>query len=242
MKIYTIGEFAKLCNVTVKTLRHYEKLNLVFPNYNPDNGYRRYSDLHVVQVETVMALKLLGFSLNEIAALFKDNKQKLTLDLSIQKSALTKKLNEIAHIIDLIEVVETRQKVGEGDLSNWIELIKEMKMQSKNLEWYLSQSEEDMRKLSQFQPNKQEAVQLKQQWDDLIARAKQQMSNFDQIMFDEIADEWIALTSRFISDKRSIAGLFSGYATMATWPKDRQLFEPTIGEFVSPKLLERLNA
>lgn len=38
-----IGEFSKLCGVTVKTLHHYEKLGLITPSkVDPWTGYRYY--------------------------------------------------------------------------------------------------------------------------------------------------------------------------------------------------------
>lgn len=40
-----IGQFAKVNNVTVKTLHHYEKIGLLLPvNVDQSTGYRFYSD------------------------------------------------------------------------------------------------------------------------------------------------------------------------------------------------------
>lgn len=240
MKIYLIGQFAKLTDVTVKTLRHYETLDLLMPTYNPDNGYRRYHERHVQELEQIMALKLLGFGLNEISIFLKNNQHKLKLNLKVQKSAFIKKMDEIRHIVDLIDKLE-RLKGRSNELESWVTLLKEMKMENRNLEWYLNQSEEDMRKLSDYQPTTEETADLEQKWDDLIDRAKIQMDNFDQIVFDGLADDWIDLVRKFIKDPKTMMGLFNGYAIMASWPKDRQLFDPKVGEFVSSKLIERLN-
>jgi len=68
-----IGEFSKLCGVTVKTLRHYEKLGLLVPDeVDPWTGYRHY---HVSQMQQMMAIRRLkeaGFSLDEIGSLLDD--------------------------------------------------------------------------------------------------------------------------------------------------------------------------
>ncbi|MGP9649086.1 MerR family transcriptional regulator [Glutamicibacter sp. AOP38-B1-38] len=52
---YSIGEFAALMNVTVKTLHHYEKLGLLNPaRVDQFTGYRKYSS---VQFETMMQIR-----------------------------------------------------------------------------------------------------------------------------------------------------------------------------------------
>lgn len=237
-KIYSIGEFAKLTNVTVKTMRHYEKLGLVTPNYNPDNGYRRYFDRHIAQVETVMALKLLGFGLNEIGTFFKNNQHEMTLDLTTQKLALNKKLSEIEQVIDLIEMIEKRKQNSE--LNDWVNLIKEMKMETRDIEWYLKQSEQDMQKLGTYIPNETEKKMLKIKWDDMIARAYGQLANFDVATFDSLAEEWIKTVGQFIDNKPTMVAIFSSYAQMQDWPEDRKYFSVELGEFISPKLIEKL--
>lgn len=237
-EIYSIGEFAKLTNVTVKTLRHYEKLGLVMPDYNPDNGYRRYRVGHVAQVEAIMALKLLGFGLHEIGAFFSNHHQIVTLDLATQKTALRKKMNEIKQVIDLIESIETRKQVSE--LNDWVALIKEMKMGKRDMNWYLQQSEPDMQKLGTYIPDEQEKDILTLKWDDMIARAYVQHKSFNAAMFDELADEWIATVGKFIDNKQTMKAIFASYAQMHDWPEDRKFFSVELGEFMAPKLIAKL--
>ncbi len=40
---WTIGEVAKLFDVSTDTLRYYEKIGILSPHKNGDNGYRYYS-------------------------------------------------------------------------------------------------------------------------------------------------------------------------------------------------------
>lgn len=237
-EIYSIGEFAKLANVTIKTLRHYEKLGLVTPNYNPDNGYRRYFNRHFGQVESVMALKLLGFSLTEIGAFFKDNQHEMTLDLAIQKQALNKKMKEIKQVIGLIETIEKRKQKNE--LNDWVKLIKEMKMETRDIDWYLKQSEEDMQKLGTYIPDATEKDMLKIKWVDMVERANVLLENFDQAAFDKLATEWIATVGQFIDNKATMVAIFESYAHMHDWPEDRKYFSVELGEFIAPKLIEKL--
>ena len=162
----------------------------------------------------------------------------LTLNLATQKTALNKKLNEIKRVIGLIDKVENRNQNSE--LQDWVDLIKEMKMESRNIDWYLDQSEADMAKLGTYIPDVVEKQQLKSKWDDLIKRAYAQFDHYDATTFDKLADEWIATVGQFIDNKPTMEAIFNSYAAMHDWPEDRQFFSAELGEFIGPKLIAKL--
>jgi predicted transcriptional regulator YdeE/DNA-binding transcriptional MerR regulator len=63
-----IGDFSKLANVTVKTLRHYAELGLLLPDWTDRyTGYRYYSLDQLPRLNRILALKDLGLSLEQIA-------------------------------------------------------------------------------------------------------------------------------------------------------------------------------
>jgi len=63
---YRIGELARKCNVTVRTIRYYESLGLLKTNHRSDGGQRYYTDADVVYLNRIAELKELDFSLSEI--------------------------------------------------------------------------------------------------------------------------------------------------------------------------------
>lgn len=66
-----IGEFSRLCRVTVRTLRHYEEIGLVIPEITDKwTGYRYYSVGQMQKMMNILNLKELGFSLDEIRELY----------------------------------------------------------------------------------------------------------------------------------------------------------------------------
>lgn len=65
----TIGALAKLCNVTVRTLRYYEELDLIGPVKRSTGKYRLYNQHSLKRVNAILALQGLNFSLEEIAAI-----------------------------------------------------------------------------------------------------------------------------------------------------------------------------
>lgn len=61
-----IGEFAKKSQVTVKTLRHYDRLGLLKPAWiDRFTGYRYYAQEQLPRLNRIMALKDLGFTLEQ---------------------------------------------------------------------------------------------------------------------------------------------------------------------------------
>ena len=76
--MFSIGEFSKLGRVTIDTLRHYDALGLLKPaEVDPFTGYRYYSARQLKSLNRILALKEIGFSLDEIARIFQE---KLTSD------------------------------------------------------------------------------------------------------------------------------------------------------------------
>ena len=68
-----IGEFSRLCRVTVRTLRHYEEIDLLVPEIvDRDTGYRYYSVDQFQKMQGILSLKGMGFSLEEIRDLYED--------------------------------------------------------------------------------------------------------------------------------------------------------------------------
>jgi DNA-binding transcriptional MerR regulator len=63
-----IGDFARLCQLPVKTLRYYDDLGLITPTHvDAFTGYRYYSVEQLPRLNRLIALKDLGFSLEQIA-------------------------------------------------------------------------------------------------------------------------------------------------------------------------------
>ena len=87
MTLYKMNEFAALAGVTVKALRHYERLNLLTAR-RTRAGHRRYVQADVERVETITALKYLGFSLEEVSSILKRPASELPKAIAVRRRAL----------------------------------------------------------------------------------------------------------------------------------------------------------
>ncbi|MBP1040637.1 MerR family transcriptional regulator [Vagococcus sp. BWB3-3] len=99
----TIGEFSKACGVTVKTLRHYDKIGLLLPS-KVDNltNYRYYSANQMSQMLLINRLKRYGLSLQRIQELM-STEELLIPALVNQKHVLAKDINQIQAAINELD-------------------------------------------------------------------------------------------------------------------------------------------
>lgn len=101
-KLYKIGMFAQMNRVTIKALRHYDDIGLLKPEYVDEiNGYRYYTSAQLLQLHRILAMRELGFSLEEIKKVNDGVSEK---DLLIRKKC--ELLQEMAHIQKQIACVE----------------------------------------------------------------------------------------------------------------------------------------
>lgn len=93
----SIGQFSKVCMVTVKTLRHYDAMGLIHPAHTDKwTGYRYYDERQIATMLTIARLKLYGFSLGEIKQLLSETDTAVLFSkLCDQKLKLEQQLAEL---------------------------------------------------------------------------------------------------------------------------------------------------
>ena len=100
---FRIGDLSKLFHVGVDSIRYYEKVGLLHPVRNPDNGYRQYTLDDIRTMNTIRELLDLGFSTEEILKFEKDR------NLSHMQAMLEKEAVVIEQKI--AELEETRNEI-----------------------------------------------------------------------------------------------------------------------------------
>jgi DNA-binding transcriptional MerR regulator len=72
--MYRIGEFSRLTQIPIKTLRYYDEIGLLRPaRVDASTGYRHYTPAEAERLNRILVFRDLGFSLVEIAALVAEN-------------------------------------------------------------------------------------------------------------------------------------------------------------------------
>ncbi len=98
--LFSIGDIAKLFNLSAGTLRHYETLGLITPEYtDPDTGYRYYSVRQFEPLNTVRYLRMLNMPLGSIGD-FLQNRDVDVIEQKLrrQKEEILEKQRELAVI------------------------------------------------------------------------------------------------------------------------------------------------
>ena len=99
---YSSGQFAKMAEVSVRTIRYYDKQNILKPSYVNENGARFYSDRDLARLQQILLLKFLGFSLDDIREITVD-----TADYHMMKNSLEQQHKLIQDRIEQMQLVET---------------------------------------------------------------------------------------------------------------------------------------
>lgn len=110
--MYTIGEVAKLLNITTHTLRFYEKEKIITPE-RTDQGDRRYSESHIQWLRFVIKLKETKMPLvqiQEYASLFLQGEKTTFKRLSLLKNHQDHVQNQIQVLMEIDEIL--RKKIS----------------------------------------------------------------------------------------------------------------------------------
>jgi DNA-binding transcriptional MerR regulator len=149
---YRTGQFARKASVSIRTLRYYDQEGLLAPSQYSEAGYRLYTDADLVNLQQILALKFLGFSLDEIKALLRGSPRSLQDVLCQQKEMMQAKRVQLDGIIQAIDETEKLLQAGRCDWNSLTRVIQAIQMEQ-NKDWvkkyFTSEQQEQMRKLSE---------------------------------------------------------------------------------------------
>ena len=103
---YSSGEFARMAQITVRTVRYYDKQNILKPSLVTPTGARFYTEEDFARLQQIMLLKYLGFSLDDIRELTVNDS-----DYSYLEHSLEQQQNLVRDRIEQLQLVE--QAIGE---------------------------------------------------------------------------------------------------------------------------------
>ena len=98
--LYQIGEVSKLCNISVKTLRYYDEIDLLKPRIvDKFSNYRYYSQDQLVYILIIKHLKEADFSLKEIKVLLgRENMEYNKLKFDEKCKEIDDKINDLLRV------------------------------------------------------------------------------------------------------------------------------------------------
>lgn len=120
---YSSGEFARMAHVTLRTVRYYDKQELLKPSYVTDSGARFYTDEDFARLSQILLLKYLGFSLDDIREMLIDDS-----DYHFMLNSLTVQLKLVRDRIEQMQLVEkaiqdTADAIGSRHTMDWNRML-----------------------------------------------------------------------------------------------------------------------
>jgi DNA-binding transcriptional MerR regulator len=121
--MFSIGDFAKLARVSIRMLRHYDAIGLLEPAHvDPFTGYRSYGASQLGRLNRVVALKDLGFTLQQVQTILDElvGTEELRGMLRLRRAQLESQLNDDASRLVRVEarlrLIESEGKMGTNNI------------------------------------------------------------------------------------------------------------------------------
>ncbi|MGL6104601.1 MerR family transcriptional regulator [Romboutsia sp.] len=97
--LMTVGQISKLFNITAETLRHYDRIGLLKPQINEDNGYRYYSIKEMEKLDLILDAKYLEIPLSNIKeAISNDSIENYIELIDLQEKTIDEKIEHLMKI------------------------------------------------------------------------------------------------------------------------------------------------
>jgi DNA-binding transcriptional MerR regulator len=210
--IWKIGELAKQTGLTVRTLHHYDQIGLLHPSHTTTAGHRLYTADNLEQLQQIVSLKQLGFSLEEIKQVQKNpgfNSQEL---LRIQITRLNKNIqlqeDLRAQLKEIYEMLRTHQQVTPERFLTTIQLIKISQSD------YFNQDQIKEMKMNYKLLDFKELMEMEENGQELISDFRKKMESgirADDPVVLELAQKWMKWISMLTDDFHSVSHSAESY-------------------------------
>lgn len=130
---YSCGEFARKANVTVRTIRFYDKQSILKPSFKNESGARFYTNEDLAKLQQILLLKYLGLSLDDIRdmTVAAYDSHFLMESLNLQKKLVNERIEEMKNVENAIDhTVNALKENSDIDWNNMMALIQMTTMEN----------------------------------------------------------------------------------------------------------------
>lgn len=135
---YTIGEFAGLTGLSVRTLHYYDEIGLLKPTKDASSGHRKYDREDLLAIQRIVCFKFMGCSLDTIKELMRKDQygSDLASVLQMQRSELEKQRDRLDTALNAVRRVSAMLEQGEEvDGGVIASLIHSIQTEQEQREW-----------------------------------------------------------------------------------------------------------
>lgn len=120
MTEWRIKEISDLTKISVRMLRHYDKIGLLKPSFRAANGYRYYTAADLAKLQQIIALKYFGFNLNAIKSILQKH-QNIHAHLQAQQQVIKEQSMHLLQVNQVLGNILTR--LSPTDTPDWNDLL-----------------------------------------------------------------------------------------------------------------------
>jgi len=134
-RTYRTHEFAELTGVTIRALRHYDRLRLLSPRRTA-NRYRVYVEADRTRLDQILALKSIGVPLSEVGRLLAADAGELADAFARQRQLCEARTRRLQQTLALLRDAESRLRdSGRINAVPWRRLIEGSGMENDEADW-----------------------------------------------------------------------------------------------------------
>jgi MerR family transcriptional regulator, thiopeptide resistance regulator len=241
-RLYTVGELAKRCGITVRTLQYYDSSGLLSPGYHSDGGRRLYGQKDIFRLQQILFFKSFGFPLEDIRnklLAIQDSREFIQV-LNSQKDVIAEQIRSLQEAMAMIDhtvkQVEVSGDLPTENLFHILELIKQGNSYAYILKYF---HKEEVSKL--LDPQRQEVAfstleQMKNMTDELIGlyKSKTDPASPESVDF---ARRWMETVNQITKgDPGLLKAAFSAGEDVNNWPDEMGDFKYAIKDFLGPAI------
>ncbi|EOQ34263.1 MerR family DNA-binding transcriptional regulator [Bacillus sp. LB(2018)] len=119
-KLFSIGEVAKIKDITIKALRYYHKMGILIPKHvDESTGYRYYSIDQFIHIDIIKSCRELNTSIVELQEIFKEcNTDKLLRFLQVKREEAEEHIKKMEEVMETIDDLHTKVVSSQEILKN----------------------------------------------------------------------------------------------------------------------------
>ncbi|MGH0594925.1 MerR family transcriptional regulator [Bacillus pretiosus] len=119
-KMFSIGEVAKIKDITIKALRYYHKMGIFIPKHvDESTGYRYYSIDQFIHIDIIKSCRELNTSIVELQEIFKErNTDKLLQFLQLKREEAEEHIKKMKEVMETIDDLHAKVVSSQEILKN----------------------------------------------------------------------------------------------------------------------------
>ncbi|MFD2046582.1 MerR family transcriptional regulator [Ornithinibacillus salinisoli] len=207
--MYTIGKLSKNTGVTVRTLDYYDEIDLIKPSSKTSGGHRLYNEDDLMRLERVLALKYMGFTLEQIKDILKNSTS--TWQQSIQQQLeMVKREQERLKMLEQALLGVSYSIEFEGEI-NWPIIFSIIQLYQQDPGDVLQQYEdylnsEEMEKIMDMNPQQMSEEDIKG-WMRVISDIKNNLEiDPSSVKAQQLVERWLSQVKNMFGDDEELLG------------------------------------